>query len=181
MTYRKFVPGVPVRVPVADDTGNTIFTPVDSDFVPNVPDVPVKSRDTYTESVLCVCEEELTHTHTQSACKKGSHVSGNGNTGTFSKLQVVERVPAGVWEREQKREQKREQRPPLPQDLWQTGIATLAEARDVQRTLSCDYVTACGKGEDGLWYVACPSSGLTAKAVPASCQPNGVTTVDDTV
>lgn len=56
------------------------------------------------------------------------------------------------------------QRPPLPRDLWQTGIATLAEARDAQRALSPDYVTACGLGEDGLWYVACPSSGLTVKA-----------------
>lgn len=55
------------------------------------------------------------------------------------------------------------QRPPLPRDLWITGIATLAEARDAQRALSPDYVTACGKGVDG-WYVACPSSGLTAKA-----------------
>lgn len=57
-------------------------------------------------------------------------------------------------------------RPPLPADQWVTGIATLPEARQIQRTLSGQWVTACGRGVDGF-YVACPSSGLT---IPAQVQ-----------
>jgi hypothetical protein len=57
------------------------------------------------------------------------------------------------------------QRQPLPQALWLTGIATLVEARAAQRALSGTYVTACGLGRDDLWYVACPSSGLTKPSV----------------
>jgi hypothetical protein len=57
------------------------------------------------------------------------------------------------------------QRQPLPPALWVTGIGTLAEARAEQRALSGTYVTACGLGRDDLWYVACPSSGLTKPSV----------------
>lgn len=54
-------------------------------------------------------------------------------------------------------------RPPLPADQWVTGIATLAQARQVQHSLSGQWVTACGRGNDG-YYVASPSSGLTLPA-----------------
>lgn len=57
------------------------------------------------------------------------------------------------------------QRPPLPKALWITGIVAFAEARTVQRALAKTYLTACGLAEDGFWYVASPSSGLTAKVV----------------
>lgn len=56
-------------------------------------------------------------------------------------------------------------KPPLPADMWVTAVATFAEARRVQKSLSGRYVTACGKGEAGF-YVAAPYSGLCAVRVP---------------
>ena len=55
------------------------------------------------------------------------------------------------------------QRLPLPPDQWVTGIATLTQARQVQHSLSEQWVTACGRGVAGF-YVASPSSGLTLLA-----------------
>ena len=52
-------------------------------------------------------------------------------------------------------------KPPLPAELWVTGIATFAEARKVQRSFTGRYVTHCGRGEAGF-YVAGPNSGLCA-------------------
>lgn len=52
-------------------------------------------------------------------------------------------------------------RPLLPVAEWVTGIASFTEARQVQRSLSGQWATACGRGVDG-YYVAAPNSGLTS-------------------
>lgn len=166
MKYRKFVPVVPGDVPDSNDTGNMQNTPVEITIVPVVPVVPEKGRDTYTKGVCGVCDDtDKQHTPHTKGVKGGVLVSGTGNTGTRPLLQVVESVPGPKKDREQNREQNREQRPPLPKALWITGIVAFAEARTVQRALAKTYLTACGLAEDGFWYVASPSSGLTAKVV----------------
>lgn len=124
MKYRKFVPDVPGHVPATDDTGNMQNTPVKVALVPDVPDVPVQSRDTYTTTVCGECGDSEGHTHHTKVCKGGVLVSGTGNTGTKSFLQVVELVPGDIDDREQNREQTGNMFPPTEHDDLPFGDLT---------------------------------------------------------